>query len=101
MARGKVLGLPVAAVVAGPALHRPEVAAGCSGAEDLRAAKTPILMTVAVVRLVVVPSRLVRFGGQAVVQAVGTPTSWSGWLLFRRVWLTSGRSSPPVTLIQS
>ena len=100
VAREKVLALPVvAAVVAGLVRHLSEVVAGCSGAEDFRAATGPILMAVVVVRLVVVPPRPARFGGQAVAQAIGMPTPWNGWLPCRRVWLTSGLSGPPVTPI--
>ena len=91
------MGLLEVAVVAGQARHRSEVVAGCSEAEDLRAVTTPTLTTEEAVRLVVVPAGVVRFVGQAVVRAIGIPTFWSGWLPFRRVSLTFGRNSRPVT----
>ena len=50
MTQVMVLGPLVVAVVDDQALHLCEVAAGCSGAEDLRAMTTLILMTVEVVR---------------------------------------------------
>jgi hypothetical protein len=90
-----VLGPLVVAVVGDQAHHLSEVAAGCSGAEGLRAVTTLILTTMEVDRLVAALAGVVRSGVQAVVRATGIPTIWSGWLPFRRVSLTFGRNSRP------
>ena len=92
-----VLGPLVVAVVGDQAHHLSEVAAGCSGAEDLRAVTTLILMTGEAVRLVAALVGVVRPGVQVVVRATGIPTSWSVWSLFRRVWLMFGPSNLPAT----